>query len=229
MFEEQVAVDIDPELWELPRSKKEAQEIGSDFYFTGRLCKNGHYDKRRTNGGTCITCQKEYVRRYHKGKAEAIKEYKKRYAREYRKKNAEAIREQRKGYRKENAEAIRERMNKYREKNAESLKEYIKEYRKENAEAIREQVREYRKENPHKDRAKNAKRRAAKLQRTFSGYDNAIQGIYTECQRVSEETGIEHHVDHIIPLQGTTVSGLHVPWNLQIITAEENLAKSNTF
>lgn len=55
----------------------------------------------------------------------------------------------------------------------------------------------------------------------------AILAIYAEAIRISEETGIQHHVDHFYPLKGRTVSGLHVETNLRIIPAVENIRKNN--
>ena len=73
-----------------------------------------------------------------------------------------------------------------------------------------------------------AKRRAAKLQRTPAWADfRAIAEIYEESARLTEETGILHHVDHDIPLQGEFVSGLHCETNLVILTAADNLSKGN--
>lgn len=56
---------------------------------------------------------------------------------------------------------------------------------------------------------------------------SAIKAIYVEAKRMSDETGILHHVDHIIPRNGKLISGLHVPENLQILTAVANMAKGN--
>jgi excisionase family DNA binding protein len=57
----------------------------------------------------------------------------------------------------------------------------------------------------------------------------AIREIYAEAKRLTAETGVEHHVDHVIPLQGPNVSGLHVETNLQILSATANIGKGNKF
>jgi hypothetical protein len=74
------------------------------------------------------------------------------------------------------------------------------------------------------------KRRAARLRRTPAWADlGAIKAVYVEARRRTVETGISHHVDHEIPLQGELVSGLHVHNNLQILTGSENSRKKNRF
>lgn len=89
----------------------------------------------------------------------------------------------------------------------------------------------YFKRNPGSDAARVAKRKADKMQRTPKWLSNDhlknIRKFYEQAQKITETTGVKHHVDHIVPLRGKTVSGLHVPWNLQILTASENGKKHN--
>lgn len=76
--------------------------------------------------------------------------------------------------------------------------------------------------------ARCAYRRAAKLQATPKWVNRSeIEEIYKTARAITVKTGIPHEVDHIEPLKGKDRSGLHVPWNLQIITRSENRAKHN--
>ena len=75
------------------------------------------------------------------------------------------------------------------------------------------------------------KRRAAKANRTPTWLSCEdfwmMREAYSLCALRSKITGVKHHVDHVVPLRGKSVCGLHVPWNLQVIPAFENLIKSN--
>ena len=91
--------------------------------------------------------------------------------------------------------------------------------------------REWNAKNKDKKAALQSKRRAAQLQRTPKWLTEddlwMIEEAYHLAQLRTEMLGIPYHVDHIIPLQGKKVSGLHVPSNLQVIPAQENIKKSN--
>lgn len=102
---------------------------------------------------------------------------------------------------------------------------------KENPERLRQNTRKWQIANPGKVSAQTMKRHAAKLQRTPKWlaplHFQQIEIFYDAAAKLTKEFGISMEVDHIIPLQGELVSGLHVPWNLQVITARENSIKGN--
>lgn len=79
----------------------------------------------------------------------------------------------------------------------------------------------------------NGENRAAENQAQPKWLNNndvaCIKAIYTKAKEYTELTGIKFHVDHIIPLRGKNVSGLHIPGNLRITTQTINQSKGNSF
>lgn len=117
-----------------------------------------------------------------------------------------------------NKDAIQASRRAYYEQNEEAKKrftEYQKTYAKENKSKFNERT------NKRRSARKNALPKWASRK--------AITKFYVLAEQKTRETGIKHVVDHIIPLQGKNVCGLHVESNLQVITQKENLQKFNKF
>jgi hypothetical protein len=77
-------------------------------------------------------------------------------------------------------------------------------------------------------RSETGNRRAAKLQATPIWADRAaMRAVYAQAQALEQASGVRHEVDHIVPLRGRNVCGLHVPANLQVLRASDNRKKSN--
>ena len=151
-------------------------------------------------------------------------------SREYYQRNRERCIAYQAVYRKENQEEVKRRRRGWYHENREQQLDYKREYYRRNQKECLERSLKWQRDNPGKARARNALRKARKLQATPRWVDlKEIEKFYEEAHQLTESTGIKYEVDHIIPLVHADVSGLHVPWNLQIITKEENLRKSNSF
>ena len=192
-----------------------------------KLVKEFHKDSSSKDGLNlcCKVCNLEKSKKWRKANSHKIKEYNKKYH----KTNSDKAKKYHKEWRKSNPNYGRE----YGKANSERVKEYRKDYQKANYDKIKERWKEYTKANPDKINAHTAKRRSKKLQATppwlTKEHLSDIRAYYTKSKALEESTGIKHHVDHIVPLQGENVCGLHVPWNLQVLTASENLAKKNSY
>lgn len=118
-------------------------------------------------------------------------------------------------------------------KNAERLRSVQREYYWKTHERSLARLKHYRTslEGKATRSALQSKRKASQLKRTpvWADYDK-IKAYYDVCAFFNEVNGyIKYHVDHIVPMQGKNVSGLHVHNNLQVILAQDNMNKYNKY
>lgn len=183
---------------EHPKTRKEAMSIGASHYFTGEPCSRGHVALRKTKGA-CVECLKEDWTRDNARRAQLPKSAAGRAAgRRYYERNKELVKA---------AAGSR---------TPELKRQYRNAWKVRNPEAVQASA------NAWKRRARHAMPKWLTPQ-----HKEQIRALYLAARRLTKDTGIKHVVDHIVPLRSELVCGLHVPWNLQILTHIENCSKSN--
>lgn len=231
-------------------SRQEARAIGQTWYFTGVPCKYGHVAKRQVRGG-CMQCSKERSERFYA----ANREDQLRKQREHRQANLDEWKAARREAWKRRSPEQKARDDQHRRNYAARVKadpvrleeqrkrcrdnwhatkhlpriqESRRRYWEANREKLNAKKREWKKKNKDRVCAHTRARQAGLNAATPAWVDrDAILAVYTARDKVVARTGIDHHVDHIIPLTHPDVCGLHVPWNLQVIPAVDNMSKGN--
>lgn len=179
--------------------------------------KRGKYGVR----AKCRCCSKQRAAQYDQDNKEAKASY--------RNANKEATAERDKVYYQANKEFITKQMSVYRQANKEAIAEYAKAYRAANRETLLEREKAYKKDNRPLYNALSAKRKATKLKATPAWADSeVIKGMY-QLAAIFNRTGMNLHVDHIVPLQSDFVCGLHCEANLQLMPASDNISKGNRY
>jgi hypothetical protein len=201
-------------------SRSEAKACGSLHYFTGRPCKRGHIAPRFVSTFVCIECNQL-------AQVEWREKYPERYKIGNRLRTRAAYHRNRED-RLARAKASRKRhLDKYLERGRAhyAANKNNEEWRQKRRAAVARHLKKY----PERHCAKQNARRAMKLQampKWLTQKQRAeIKALYRKARELSTTTLFQWHVDHIIPLNGTNICGLHVPWNLQLLPAEINSSK----
>jgi len=186
----------------LPKTRAEAKKLNSQYYYTGKPCKYGHVAARKTKG-SCVVCLViEWEKSYEK-RQEYFNKYNK----------SESGQKAKREYYERNRDAVIARA---QSRPDEAKRAYRRTHKINNPDMYRELV------SLRRRRFRNA------TPKWLSAIDKIeIRLKYRLAIEMSRATGVRHAVDHIIPLYGDTVCGLHVPWNLRVITQAENLKKYN--
>jgi hypothetical protein len=131
----------------------------------------------------------------------------------------------------ENKDHILEVCKRWAEANPEKRKIISRSYKARNRKKAYESTRDWLLRHPEKLRGYQAKRRAQKIQAAppwlTKDQLDAMSDLYKTSKVMEEKFGLKYHVDHIVPLNGEDICGLHVPWNLQVLEAGLNISKSN--
>jgi hypothetical protein len=212
-------------------TRAEALASGSARYFTGKPCSRGHVASRYTAARACAECSKAATVAWQSRNLETVRAKRRDHNKAYYLKNADVLREKNNTYNAANREKRAEAERNRRLSKAEEIRAKDRARYAADPDGRKIHIRNWQLANPHKLASYNARRRAAELQATPSWLTSAqldeIAEKYREAAELTAATGIEHHVDHIFPLRGKNFCGLHVPWNLQVLPAPENLAKGN--
>lgn len=142
-------------------------------------------------------------------------------------------RESNKSYYHNNKESRANYNKEWRDSNKDHIKAKSKTYYAENKSHINQYVKGWREANKAVVRAYGAARRAVRKQAVPSWLTEKqmreIDDFYVLARDCEAVSGQAYHVDHIVPLKGVNVCGLHVPWNLQVLPADINLSKHNNY